>query len=507
MGVVAAAGSHIAAEAGARMGAEGGNAIDAAIAAVITSLCTEPGVVAPGAGAYITIWPAAGDPVVLDAYAEMPGRGLDSAAFGRGRIDVAMAYGGGVETIVGPGSVATPGAFAGLAMASARYGELPWAVLLEPAIEHVDRGFPLPQPVAEYLVHSGDGVFGWDESSRRALLDGGGVPLKQGDTVRLEGLGESLRTIATEGVSALYRGDLGRAITDAVRAAGGILTMRDMSEYEVQERAPLRTRFREWSVATNPAPAIGGATMLALLMLLADETSGSAEVDFRTHAALQRVVVDYRKARIDGAAETLADALTELLDLARSADTAGIATSASTTHTSASDDAGNSCAITASAGYGSGMIPTGTGFLLNNSLGELELVDNRFHALEPGTRLLSNMAPTVARHQDGRSVAVGSPGADRITTALAQVLHRHLVLGEPIDAAIAAPRLHAEWFDGVRTIAYENALEPDMPAGEIGRPFPGRSMFFGGVQATQVDARGMLTGAADPRRTGGVAYG
>jgi gamma-glutamyltranspeptidase/glutathione hydrolase len=507
MGVVVAAGSQIAAEAGARMGADGGNAVDAAIAAIITSLCTEPGVVAPGAGAYLTIWPEGGEPVVLDAYAEMPGRGLPRDAFGQGAIDVAMAYGGGVETIVGPGSVATPGAFAGLALASARYGALPWGVLLEPAIEHVDRGFPLPQPVAEYLVHSADGVFGWDASSRRALFHGNGAPLSTGDTVHLEGLGDSLRQIATEGVTALYRGDLGRRISSAVLAGAGILTMRDLSEYEVLERSPLTTRLDGWTVATNPAPAIGGSTMTALLMLLAGEANGPPETEFRTHAELQRLVVDYRKARIDGAGDGLADELRTLLDFAREADREGIATSASTSHTSASDDAGTSCAITASAGYGSGMIPPGTGFLLNNSLGELELIDRKYHALEPGTRLGSNMAPSVARHRDGRSVAVGSPGADRITTALAQVLHRHLVLDQPIDRAISAPRLHAEWFDGVRTIAYEDALVADLPQNEVGRPFPGRSMFFGGVQATQSDADRILTGAADPRRTGGVAFG
>jgi gamma-glutamyltranspeptidase/glutathione hydrolase len=240
--------------------------------------------------------------------------------------------------------------------------------------------------------------------------------------------------------------------------------------------------------------------------LLSKRADKSARSSFRLHAELQRAVVDYRKSRLDGVDDTRVP-LAELLALAAQADHDGIVASASTSHTSASDSQGNTCAITGSAGYGSGMMPAGTGFLLNNSLGELELVSAKYHSLAPGTRLSSNMAPTVARNADGASLAVGSPGADRITTALAQVLHRHLVLGEPLDDAIAAPRLHAEWFDGERCIAYEDALEPDLPSGEVGRPFPGRSMFFGGVQGTKRDADGALSGAGDPRRTGGVAFG
>lgn len=506
MGVVVAAGSQIATEAGARMGAQGGNVVDAAVGAMVTSLCTEPGVVAPGAGAYLTIWPAGGEPVVLDAYAEMPGRGLPPGAFGGGRRDVEMEYGGGVETIVGPGSVAIPGAFAGLALAARRWGRLPWPLLLEPAIEHVERGFPLPQPVAEYLTHSGVSIFGWDPASRSALLDGDGNPLQQGTMVRVDGLAASLRLIADEGVDALYRGDLGAAIADAVVDGGGVLTLNDLAAYEVREREPLRTEITGWTIATNPPPAIGGASMMSLLLLLVGRVDSSATDSFRRHAELQRAVVDYRRSRLDPASERLGP-LGELVEMARSADHQGIVASASTSHTSAADDVGNTCAITASAGYGSGMMPAGTGFLLNNSLGEIELVSDSYHSLEPGTRLVSNMAPTITSHFDGRQIAIGSPGADRITTALAQVLHRHLVLDEPLDEAIAAPRLHAEWFESERCIAYEDNLTPDLPEGEVGRPFPEQSMFFGGVQAAKRDAKGILSGAADPRRSGGVAFG
>ena len=122
-----ASSSQISADAGASVADGGGNAVDAAVAAAMVSLCTEPGLVAPGAGAFITIWPPDGPPVVIDAYAEMPGRGAADDRFGTGGTEIFMEYGGGMRTIVGYGSVATPGAIAGLGAAVDGYGASPWS--------------------------------------------------------------------------------------------------------------------------------------------------------------------------------------------------------------------------------------------------------------------------------------------------------------------------------------------------------------------------------------------
>ncbi|MGB5256478.1 MAG: gamma-glutamyltransferase, partial [Woeseiaceae bacterium] len=175
---------------------------------------------------------------------------------------------------------------------------------------------------------------------------------------------------------------------------------------------------------------------------------------------------------------------------------------ASTVHTSVVDSDGTGCAITASSGYGSGEMPAGTGLWLNNCLGEIELNRRGLDAGPTGSRLPSNMAPSVAR-RDGAVLAAGSPGADRITTALQQFLINYLLRGMPLADAIAHPRLHVDTSgDELRLMA-----EPGLDIPEVDLPltlFPGIVMYFGGVGAAVCYREGDLEAAADPRREGAV---
>jgi len=178
----------------------------------------------------------------------------------------------------------------------------------------------------------------------------------------------------------------------------------------------------------------------------------------------------------------------------------------STSHVSAVDSAGLACAITASAGYGSGAMVEGTGFWLNNSLGELDLLTKGLSGLVPGTRLASNMAPTIARRQsDGAVLAIGSPGASRITTAIAQVLANFAGKNMNLADAVMQPRLHVELGANPGTIAFEPGLPVSSMQDLKPRPFDGPSMYFGGVQAVFGSPRNGLYGIADARRGGSVA--
>ena len=148
-----------------------------------------------------------------------------------------------------------------------------------------------------------------------------------------------------------------------------------------------------------------------------------------------------------------------------------------------------------------------TGFWLNNSLGEVELHPEGFHAVPTGTRLVSNMAPTVVRSDEGSVLSIGSPGADRITTAISSVLLNFIHLGMSLSDAVAHPRLHAEVFDGESTVAFEPGLDVE-PFDDLKvRRFPDLSMYFGGVQAALWDPTAGHFEAADPRRAGGTARG
>jgi len=505
--VSVASASQIAADAGAVVADGGGNAVDTAIGAVICSMVTDPGIIAPGSGGFITVWPADEDPVVIDAYAEMPGRGLSPDRFGKGGREVVLTYGGRTSTVVGYGSVATPGAFAGLRLAWERYGSAPWYELFSPAIAAVESGFPLSSAAAEYLGHSHELVFGWDPPSYAVLHRENGRHLSAGDTVLIPDLAESLRLLASDGVEPLYGGELGAKIAAAVAEHDGILTLRDFAEYEAIVREPVIVEVDDWSIATNAPPAVGGVTMAAMLLLMGITGFDQWEAaDVARLVEVQDAVRTFRRNRLDELHDRGTEAAT-LLALAGKGDLSALLSSPSTSHTSTVDSDGLGCSVTVSAGYGSGAMVAGTGMWLNNSLGEMELHPAGFHGVEPGARLVSNMAPTVARSRSGAVLAIGSPGADRITTAISTVLVNFMHLGMSLSESIDHARLHTEIFDGTPTVSYEPGIDVAEVSGFDTRRFPDISMYFGGVQASLWDPLAGFFEVADQRRSGGVAHG
>ncbi len=501
-----AASSKDAAEAGRSIADAGGNAVDVAIASALVSMTTELGIVSSGAGGFVTVWAPDGDPIVIDANAEMPGRGLplDNRSISQ---KVYMEYGGGMETIVGWGSIAVPGAFAGFDAASGMFGAVPWAELLAPSVDLARRGFEVSSASGYYLGYAHDVVYGWDTEAWRMHHHQDGTPVRGGDTVTNRPLASTLEAIAIEGADLLYRGELGAALVRACREQGGLITHRDLEEYTPIVRDTVRTSLHGWDIATNAPPAVGGVTVAALLSLVEElGISGWSAQDVAAYAAAQHAVFSFRRSDLDGDTDRFAGA-TALLALADAGDISGMQRSASTVHVSAVDDDGLSCAITVSAGYGSGAVIPGTGFGLNNSLGEIELTSEGLHALEPGQRLLSNMAPTVARSPQGECLAIGSPGADRITSAICTVLFNHIVCGMTLEESVATPRLHAEVFEGAPTLATEPGIDVSKVQGLAVRTLPMNTMYFGGVQVASLGSDGRLEGAADPRRTGAVMTG
>lgn len=503
---VVAAASVVAAEGGQAVADLGGNAVDAAIAATIVSMSTELGIMSPGGGAFLTIWPSDGDPVVIDAYAEMPGRGRDEGrALRTHRIH--MEYGGGMETVVGWGSVATPGAFAGFDVASREYGAAPWAELFGPAVGALRSGFAVSQASGYYLSYAHDVIYGWDTETAPLYHRADGSSVQGGDIVRNVCLADCFARLADEGVRLLYQGDLATRLVKASEEQGGLITKRDLEEYKPVVRPPSRTALRGWDVATNSPPAVGGATMTAILRLVERlDIRGWTASDVARFASAQAAVFSFRQSVLDGDTDRFAG-VEMLLNLAEAGNLEDLHSSPSTVHASAVDETGLACSITASAGYGSGVVIPGTGFGLNNSLGELELTSEGLHALAPGARLLSNMAPTVARSADGEVMALGSPGAARITSAIASVLMNHIVCGMDVESAVSHPRIHAEVFAGDPTLAVEPGVDVSQVRDLAIRTLPPLSMYFGGVQAAMRDAESRLTGAADPRRTGAVRIG
>ena len=501
-----AAASEAATAAGVAVADLGGNAVDAALAAILTSMSTELGIVSPGAGGYITIWPAVGEPVVIDAYAEMPGRGLA----GDRTIDartIAMEYGGGMESIVGWGSIATPGALKGFDLASKRYGSAPWAELFFPTVDLLRKGYPLSAASGYYLSYAHDVIYGWDDETFGDYHRDDGTPLRGGDVVTNPTLADCFEELAHEGAGLLFRGDLGTALVRACEERGGLITIHDLEEYQAVVRSPARIGLHHWDIATNALPAVGGITLSALLRLLETRhIAGWSAHEVARFAAAQYAVFSFRREELDGDSDRFASG-DAILEMASRGDLEAIHRSPSTVHASAVDSDGLACAITVSAGYGSGAVIPGTGFGLNNSLGEIELISEGLHALPAGQRLLSNMAPTVGRSPQGAVLAIGSPGADRITSAIATVLMNYVVCGMDIETAVRYPRIHAEVFEGVPTLAVEPGIDVSEVVDLVIRDLPELSMYFGGVQVALLEPDGTFTGASDPRRAGAVGSG
>jgi gamma-glutamyltranspeptidase/glutathione hydrolase len=482
--VAIAAPNEAAADAGEQIARSGGNAVDAAVAAVLVTMVNEVGLVSLSSGGFVTVQPQDGSaPQTVDGWMDMPGRGR---ALGGGTWDVDTEYGGGVTVTVGPGSVAAHGSLAALGETHDRWGSIPWRELVAPAIDVARGGFRLGSASRFYLDHVHETIFGWDNASRAAVHDDDGE-LETGLIV-VPDLAASLELIAAEGPGALHTGELARLISRDVLDRGGILGEEDLAAYRPVVRPSLLSRVGDWTFGTNPPPSVGGVSVTAMLRLLDGRPYGEWDAHDIAHLVrVQRAVLGHRLTVLDHTDELERDAAA-FLDLIDS-DHLAVLESGSTAHVSATDSDGGACSVTVSSGYCSGMIAKGTGIWLNNCLGEQELNAHGLHGLPPGTRLLSNMAPTVGHHVDGSALAIGSPGADRITTAIVQALAGFVNGGLGLHEAINHPRVHVH-----------RAGRPD----EVVKTETDLTMYYGGVAATLRRQDGHLVAAADPRRDGAV---
>jgi gamma-glutamyltranspeptidase / glutathione hydrolase len=466
---------------------EGGSVVDVAIVAALVAMCSDPGVCAPGGGGYLTIDVPGSPSAVIDGYMAFPGLGFRGEPFTR---EITMEYGGGVTTLVDAGSVAVPGAFAAFATASERYGSMPWRYLMEAVAGAVEHGFPLSQTAHTYLLDSGEPIFSQDPVTRETLFPDGTL-LQQGDSVLFVDLAPTLRSIGEEGVDLLYGGDLGSAIVDDLEERGGRLTLRDLESYRAESRAPLEAEISSWRIGTNPPPAVGGAALMYALSAIAAADDPLDSVVW--HMALRQAFET--RAELLEAGGDRESSTWEMLRVA------GLR-SPSTISVSVVDVDGGAVAASFSAGYGSGVIPKGTGMLMNNSVGEIELLPGGLEAQRPGERMLSNMAPTVARGSD-RVLAIGSPGADRITSALTVTLARAILGGDDLAAAIDHPRVHPEFTDAGIRVAAEPGIGLRGLKADV-RRYDECHMYFGGVVGAALEGSELL-GYADPRRVGSVA--
>jgi hypothetical protein len=338
----------------------------------------------------------------------MPGLDAPADAADAPLRDVHVPYGDGIVVRAGHGSVAVPGALAALELAWRRHGSLPWKEIVAPAAALARRGFPLGWTTARWLEIAGRLLFTDQDASRRCFFPDGDEPPAAGTAFTIPDMGDTLDLIAREGARALYEGDLAAALVEELSTHGTTMTRADLEAYEAAARPALVMRSRGHALALNPPPAVGGVALGVLIGLLDAGWDPDATLDRRAllQARAQEHVLLARKDELlpPTLDRNLAAALLSTDGLR---ERAAALRSPHTTHLSVATGAGDVVAVTMSNGYGAGVTIPGTGIACNNSLGEPELNPLGYHGMPPGSRLVSNMAPTIADRDDGRRIALG----------------------------------------------------------------------------------------------------
>ena len=504
-----AAGHPLTAEAGAHVLAEGGTAVDACIAAAFVSWVAESTLTGPGAGGFMLVHHGRDNSTrVLDHFVTVPGLGL--SVHGQTPMDdVAIDFTPESSQLfrIGAASCAVPGAAAGLGEAHRRFGSLPWRTLLEPAIAHARDGIELTEGQA-YLHDILDPILRHTDEGH-AMYSLNGNRLVAGDRLVLPDLGQTLERLAEHGADDLYRGELARALSSHLREHGGEITLRDLSEYRVIRRQPVRFSFMGHEFRSNPPPSTGGV-LIGLGLRLFDRLGpagppGSAEamaqlIEIMREQDAARGGPFTRELYRGGLARRLSDE--EFLAAAAGRIRARLPElQRGTTHIAVVDGRGNAASLTASTGAGSGVVVPGTGIQLNNMLGEFELSATGGHP-RPGVRFTSGMAPSVVLREGRPRLVVGSAGSLRLRGAIMQIVINVVAHGLGVQEAIESPRVHLEGpvhVEGGNDPAEVDRLESF--GYELAR-WRSRNLFFGGAAGVELLEDGTLAAAGDSRRGG-----
>ena len=537
-GAVIASAHALATDAGFETLARGGNAFDAAVAVSAVLSVVEPISSGLGGGGFFLLHDAkTGKDVFVDARETAPAAATPQAYLGKdGQLDRDRAQNG-------PWSAGIPGLPAALVHVAGRHGRLPLTQSLAPAIRIARGGFPVYGRLARGYAERRD-VMERYPGTREVFLRNGQPP-KEGDLFRQPELAATLERLATGGFDGFYRGTTAKRLLAGVKAAGGKWTAEELAGYRVKEREPLRFEYDGWDIVTAPPPSSGGIALAEMLQILEPWDLAKLPQAERVHLVTEAMRRAYRdrtfylgdpdfvkipvKTLMDpayaaGLRATIHPAKATPSDLLSGAPTP--LEDEETTHFSIIDADGNRAAVTQTVNllFGSGLVPAGTGVLLNNEMDDFALkpgTPNAFgvmgydaNAPEPGKRMLSSMTPTFLSNADKVAV-IGTPGGSRIIT---MVLLGILGYADGLDApqVAALPRYHHQWMPDVLGIE-RHALSAEVVAalramGHVvvvpGEDNQGRrsSDAWGNMNTVLWDRRDdTLSAGSDPRNNTGKA--
>ena len=503
-----AAGHGLTANAAEEVLRAGGNAFDAALAALCAACVAEPVLASLGGGGFMLALPAGERPRLYDFFVQTPGRRLPADGLDFRRIEVD--FGETTQAFrIGRGAAAVPGVVRGLFEVHEALGRMPLREVVRPAVDLASRGVEVSAYQAYLLgvvratfTATGESLAIFGSRERAGELIGEGERLVQPE------LADTLDTLSREGPDLFYRGEIASALVRDM-AAGGLVGIRDLAQYRLERREPLAVKRRACRVFTNPPPSSGGVLIAFGLDLLG--SAALAGLDFGSHRHLAFVVrafeltLEARNAALgagDGHALDASMLRADFVDLYRERIAPCPEAARGTTHISVIDAGGNLAALTVSNGEGCGYVIPGTGIVMNNMLGESDLNPGGFHRWREDQRMSSMMAPSAVCGPDGRLLALGSGGSNRIRTAMLQVLVNLIDFELPLEEAVHAPRVHFE--DALLSV--EGGFDPErlrplLDAYPEHRLWGERNMFFGGTHCVLAEGSGFRA-VGDPRRGG-----
>jgi gamma-glutamyltranspeptidase/glutathione hydrolase len=462
--------STLASEAGVRALAEGGTAVDAAVATAFALAVTHPIAGNIGGGGFLLFRSKDGQAEAYD-FRETAPTGAHPKMFldEDGDYDFDRHHNSHL-------AVGVPGTVAGLHLAWKEHGKLPWRRLLEPAIALARDGFPLSDGLARSLQDYLPRFRVYPASL--AQFSKGGTPYAAGEVFKQPDLARSLERIAADGPAGFYAGETAALIEKEMRAGGGLVTREDLAAYTPRKRAPARGTYRGYEVLSMPPPSSGGPTLLLMLNILEGYDlkaagAGSAANIHRMAEAMRRAYAE--RARYLGdpdfnqgmpvdrlLSKDHASSLRRTIDEARASKSAPTsfewpAESDETTHLSVVDEAKNAVSLTYTLedNYGSKIVVPGGGFLLNNEMGDFNggpgltnaegLIGTEPNLAAPGKRMLSSMTPTILARDGRLFLVIGSPGGRTIINTVLQCITYVVDFGYNVQEAIDAPRFHHQW--------------------------------------------------------------
>ncbi len=512
---------------------QGGNAVDAAVAVGFALAVTLPRAGNLGGGGFMLVHQGANSRTYAIDYRETaPGAATQSMYLDRdGKVNKKRKR-------FSHQSVGVPGTVAGLTLALEKFGSLPLKRVMAPAIRLARDGITITPDFADSLEARKKRLQRHSHSAR-IFFHADGSPYQSGEILRQTDLANSLQLIASQGAKAFYQGPIAESISAEMAAHDGLITTRDLQDYQAKLRNPVIGNYRGYQIASMPPPSSGGVHLVQMLNMLesypigflghnsADTIHIMAETMKRAYADRSRHLgdSDFWPVPITGLiSPDYAATLIKGIDINRATPSVDIAPgrpqkfeSNQTTHFSVMDRHGNAVSntYTLNFSYGTGIVAGGTGILLNNEMDDFSakageanaygLIGGKANAIEARKRPLSSMTPTLV-FKDGRPMlATGSPGGSRIITTVLQVIMNVIDHKKNIAEAVSAPRIHHQWLpDEIRTeggISYDTLSILRQRGHSIRRKWA-----MGSANSVMRIEQGFL-GASDPRRRGALAAG